>query len=80
MLQYLAFFARFDPTGFISFKLLLEAGTDINALELNGKTVLHLAGTRLRYLLSDDNDKVSPKLKCEAIMVSYTAQLPTTHK
>lgn len=49
--------------------LLLEAGTDINALELNGKTVLHLAGTRLRYLLSDENNTVSPKLKCEAIMI-----------
>jgi hypothetical protein len=50
--------------------LLLEAGTDINTLDLNGKTVLHLAGTRLRWLLNDENNKASPKLKIEAIMVS----------
>ena len=29
--------------------LLLEAGTDIHSLDSNGKTVLHLAGTRLRF-------------------------------
>jgi hypothetical protein len=49
--------------------LLLEAGTDINTLDLNGKTVLHLAGTRLRWLLNDENNKASPKLKIEAIMI-----------
>lgn len=49
--------------------LLLEAGTDIHSLDMNGKTVLHLAGTRLRWLLSDENSKASPKLKFEAIMV-----------
>ncbi len=51
--------------------LLLEAGTDINTLDLNGKTVLHLAGTRLRWLLNDENNKASPKLKFEAIMVFF---------
>lgn len=51
--------------------LLLEAGTDINTLDLNGKTVLHLAGTRLRWLLNDENNKASPKLKFEAIMVCF---------
>ncbi len=51
--------------------LLLEAGTDIHSLDLNNKSVLHLAGTRLRWLLNDENsDKTSPKLKCEAIMVN----------
>ncbi len=50
--------------------LLLEAGTDIHSLDENGNTVLHLAGTRLRWLLNDDNIKVSPKLKLEAIMVN----------
>lgn len=50
--------------------LLLEAGTDIHSLDMNGKTVLHLAGTRLRWLLSDENHKASPKLKFEAIIVS----------
>ena len=49
--------------------LLLEAGTDIHSLDLNGKTVLHLAGTRLRWLLNDENHKASPQLKKEAIMV-----------
>lgn len=49
--------------------LLLEAGTDIQSLDLNGKTVLHLAGTRLRWLLNSENDKASPKLKFEAIMI-----------
>lgn len=49
--------------------LLLEAGTDIHSLDLNGKTVLHLAGTRLRWLLNDENNQASPKLKFEAIMV-----------
>lgn len=49
--------------------VLLEAGTDIHSLDLNGKTVLHLAGTRLRWLLNDDNHKASPKLKFEAIMI-----------
>lgn len=49
--------------------ILLEAGTDIHSLDLNGKTVLHLAGTRLRWLLNDENHKASPKLKFEAIMV-----------
>lgn len=47
----------------------MEAGTDINSLDLHGKTVLHLAGTRLRYLLNDDDHKVSPKLKYEAILI-----------
>ncbi len=47
----------------------MEAGTDINSLDLNGKTVLHLAGTRLRYLLNDENQQVSPKLKYEAILI-----------
>jgi ankyrin repeat protein len=51
--------------------LLLEAGTDIHSLDLNGKTVLHLAGTRLRWLLNDENHKASPKLKFEAIMVYF---------
>ena len=50
--------------------LLLEAGTDIHSLDENGNTVLHLAGTRLRWILNDDNIKVSPKLKLEAIMVN----------
>lgn len=49
--------------------VLLEAGTDIQSLDLNGKNVLHLAGTRLRWLLNDENHKASPKLKFEAIMV-----------
>lgn len=49
--------------------LLLEAGTDIHSLDLNGKTVLHLAGTRLRWLLDDENSKATPKLKLEAIMI-----------
>lgn len=49
--------------------LLLEAGTDIHSLDLHGKTVLHLAGTRLRWLLNDDNHKASAKLKLEAIQV-----------
>lgn len=49
--------------------LLLEAGTDIHSLDLNGKTVLHLAGTRLRWLLNEENHKASPKLKYEAIMI-----------
>ena len=49
--------------------LLLEAGTDIHSLDLHGKTVLHLAGTRLRWLLNDDNQKASAKLKLEAIQV-----------
>lgn len=50
--------------------LLLDAGTDIHSLDLNGKTVLHLAGTRLRWLLNEDNsEKTSPKLKYEAIMI-----------
>jgi len=49
--------------------VLLEAGTDIHSLDLNGKTVLHLAGTRLRWLLNDENHKASPKLKIEAIMI-----------
>ena len=48
---------------------LLEAGTDIHSLDLHGKTVLHLAGTRLRWLLNDDNKKASAKLKLEAIQV-----------
>ena len=47
----------------------LEAGTDIHSLDLNGKTVLHLAGTRLRWLINEENQKASPKLKYEAIMV-----------
>ena len=52
--------------------VLLEAGTDINSIAnaSNGKTVLHLAGTRLRWLLNDENNKASAKLKVEAIMVS----------
>lgn len=50
--------------------LLLEAGTDIHSLDMHGKTVLHLAGTRLRWLLNDDNHKASPKLKLEAIQVN----------
>lgn len=49
--------------------LLLEAGADIHSLDTNGKTVLHLAGTRLRWLLNDENHKASPKLKFEAIMI-----------
>ncbi len=50
--------------------LLLEAGTDIHSLDLNNKSVLHLAGTRLRWLLNEENsEKTSPKLKYEAIMV-----------
>lgn len=55
--------------------LLLEAGTDIHSLDLNGKTVLHLAGTRLRWLLNDENHKASPKLKFEAIMVKKILEL-----
>lgn len=49
--------------------LLLEAGADIHSLDTNGKTVLHLAGTRLRWLLNDENQTASPKLKFEAIMI-----------
>jgi len=49
--------------------MLLEAGTDIHSLDMHGKTVLHLAGTRLRWLLNDDNHKASPKLKIEAIQI-----------
>jgi ankyrin repeat protein len=49
--------------------VLLEAGTDIHTLDMNGKTVIHLAGSRLRWLLSEENNKVSPKLKYEAIIV-----------
>lgn len=49
--------------------LLLEAGTDIQSLDLNGNTVLHLAGTRLRWLLNDENRTVSPRLKQEAILI-----------
>lgn len=49
--------------------LLLEAGTDIHSLDIQGKTVLHLAGTRLRWLLNDDNNKASAKLKLEAIQI-----------
>jgi ankyrin repeat protein len=49
--------------------LLLEANTNIESLDLHGKTVLHLAGSRLRWLLNDDNHKASPKLKREAIQV-----------
>jgi ankyrin repeat protein len=50
--------------------LLLEAGTDIHSLDLNEKSVLHLAGTRLRWLVNDESNKTSPKLKVEAILVN----------
>jgi hypothetical protein len=50
--------------------LLLEAGTDLNTIDYTGKTVLHLAGIRLRWLLNDENKKASPKLKLEAIQVN----------